>query len=148
MNYQAVCDRKLGRTKRRKPNRPALRKKAITLAKLICRMKVDKCEVCGRTGKLDAHHLIPVSHSTNHYACELENLIALCKNCHRLNPFSSAHNAPLDFLIRLNEVWPERYRWWQEHHQEVYPGEKIDWQAKIDELNEIKKHIEERKSGL
>jgi hypothetical protein len=41
----------------------------------------DVCEICGRTGKLDAHHIF--RKQSNYMKTLLSNGIALCFNCHR-----------------------------------------------------------------
>lgn len=41
------------------------------------------CAICGNTINLEAHHIIPVSHSEKHKYM-LTNGIALCKECHYL----------------------------------------------------------------
>ena len=42
-----------------------------------------RCVICGSVDDLEAHHIIPVSHS-NRYVLRTSNGITLCKNCHWL----------------------------------------------------------------
>lgn len=42
-----------------------------------------KCVICGRDVNLEAHHIIPVSHSRK-YVYDENNGITLCKDCHWL----------------------------------------------------------------
>ena len=40
-----------------------------------------RCTECGKAGKLEAHHLVPVSEAPE-LAYELDNLATLCVGCH------------------------------------------------------------------
>jgi hypothetical protein len=40
-------------------------------------LQKDKCEICGKDGRLDVHHI-----DGNHQNNELNNLIVLCRSCH------------------------------------------------------------------
>ena len=52
----------------------------------------NKCEYCGRTDNLDAHHLNNrVIYSLR---WDLENGVCLCKDHHRFNRKFAAHNTP------------------------------------------------------
>ena len=41
------------------------------------------CSICGSRDNLEAHHIIPVSHSRR-FMYSMANGITLCKDCHRL----------------------------------------------------------------
>ena len=47
------------------------------------RAKSRACFICGRTQNLEAHHIIPVSHSEK-YKYDEANGIMLCQECHSL----------------------------------------------------------------
>ena len=47
------------------------------------RIKYPQCFICGRTKNLEAHHIIPVSHSEK-YKYDEANGIMLCQECHSL----------------------------------------------------------------
>lgn len=48
---------------------------ARNINKLI--MKKDKCEICGKTGKLDIHHKDGDYNNNN-----IDNLMCICRSCH------------------------------------------------------------------
>jgi 5-methylcytosine-specific restriction endonuclease McrA len=43
-----------------------------------------RCQVCGATENLEAHHIVPLEHGGNPLA--LDNLVTLCSSCHRRQP--------------------------------------------------------------
>ena len=51
------------------------------LVKLVYGRDKGKCKRCGNIGKIDIHHIIPFH--IKEYRLRLDNLISLCKNCHR-----------------------------------------------------------------
>lgn len=53
------------------------------------------CTICGSTEELEAHHIIPVSHSRQ-FMYRDTNGITLCKDCHYL-----VHNYEEDFPFKL-----------------------------------------------
>jgi len=48
------------------------------------KLDTDICAVCGRKGPIHAHHLIPVVYGGS---SEEYNLIPVCPDCHRYDPF-------------------------------------------------------------
>lgn len=62
------------------------------------------CTICRSTDRLEAHHIIPVSHSRK-YMYIPENGITLCKQCHDL-----VHNTDKSFENSLREEKSEEKR--------------------------------------
>ena len=76
-----------------------------------------KCEYCGKTSHLNAHHIYSRSNYVVRWS--IENGIALCSGHHTLNASFSAHKNPIEF-----------YHWLLD-----YKGQK--W---MDILREVSKH--------
>lgn len=51
-----------------------------TIRKKVYRRDGYKCVLCGKKGKLHAHHIIPVRISRDN---SLSNLVSVCNKCHR-----------------------------------------------------------------
>jgi len=87
----------------------ATKKKAIDLAKKICRLE-GICLKCGRTKaqgwRIHAHHIIPVTFG--HTAALTSNLICLCAACHSTGGHA-AHQNPIEFSNWFNESFPGKY---------------------------------------
>jgi ribosomal protein S27AE len=78
------------------------------LASQSVRKKWLKCRNCGRTGSLNAHHIMPRSRSSTRYL--LENLLVICPLCHVFGP-DSVHRSPTGskkFCIRI--IGAKEYR--------------------------------------
>jgi len=58
-----------------------------------------KCEVCGKEGKIDLHHIISRRHSQLKF--DKCNLVMLCPLHHKFSTLESAHNNPLWFILWL-----------------------------------------------
>ena len=50
-----------------------------------------RCVICGSSEKLEAHHIIPVSHDVTH-KYDINNGIALCHGCHFLTHHAKKRN--------------------------------------------------------
>ena len=100
------------RTQRRHTNSPLWRRKALAIWSFIVR-RYDKCEVCGATGKLDAHHLLP-KERYQWWMFAPVNGVCLCKTCHKIGKLS-AHRNPLWFALWLKINMPGRYNWAVKH---------------------------------
>lgn len=85
----------------KKPNKKKLIKKADKLWSEIIRSK-GRCEVCGRTDTLNAHHI--VSRSNHYLRHETRNGVCLCA-LHHVFGNQSAHKDPLWFYD-----WLDSYR--------------------------------------
>jgi len=66
-----------------------------------------KCIVCGKTDRLNAHHIIP--REVQGYKYDLANGVSLCVKHHKFDRDISAHCAPFAFLIWLKRCRPEQY---------------------------------------
>ena len=74
------------------------------------------CEICGRTGKMDAHHII--SRTRLNFRHNLNNGISLCSRCHRFDADVSPHVDSFgaeNFLEALKVKCPDKYRWYQDN---------------------------------
>ena len=83
------------------------RNKADKLWGAILHHRQDSCAVCGRTGRLEAHHLI--SRVVGVMRHDLRNGIILCTQHHKFCTELSAHEAPLQFAEWLQENRWEQY---------------------------------------
>lgn len=50
------------------------------IRKKVYKRDGHKCVMCGKKGKLHAHHIVPVRVSKNN---SLSNLVSVCEKCHR-----------------------------------------------------------------
>jgi len=73
----------------------------------------------GCQGRLEAHHLINRSIKATRHS--RENGIILCSLHHKFSRYLSPHKAPLEFAEWLQNKYPEKWSWVQEH--------KNDWKT-------------------
>lgn len=105
----------------RKPSKKTLTKKLDKLwSKLV--LSRGKCEVCGKSEALNAHHYI--SRSNRRLRWDLHNGICVCAGCHVFKN-DSFHKNPV-----WGHFWMEEHRW-------------EDLQYITCHMNEIKKWTEE-----
>lgn len=76
-----------------------------------------KCEKCGSTGKLDAHHLQSRRFRNTRYV--LLNGICLCPRCHKFGN-ESAHQSML-FFVWLRTHKPEQWDYMLHHYNDPDP---------------------------
>jgi len=110
--------------------------RAMTLWGEIVRTK-GTCEKCGRVGRVEAHHLI--TRAVKSLCHKIENSIALCFHCHRVEP-GSAHEDPVVFTQWLNNVKPDQYQWVMENKHKI---RKPDFKQAYEDLVEIKRLSEQ-----
>ena len=55
-----------------------------------------RCEVCGKTNRLNAHHFY--SRSIRVLRWDIDNGFCLCVGCHVFSPNFSAHKTPAEFF--------------------------------------------------
>ena len=82
---------------------------------------IGRCECCGKTGLLHAHHLFSRSRKSTRW--DINNGCCLCPGCHVFSSILSAHKAPLefsrwlmtykhpDFLSRVEQKSLETKKW-------------------------------------
>lgn len=96
---------------------------------------VGRCEICGKTDNLNAHHILEKS-VWSHLARDLSNGICLCSDHHTFNVDISPHrciSSSQAFLEWLQINRPGQYKWYMEHKQdEKYQG--CDYEAAYNEL--------------
>lgn len=56
-----------------------------------------KCEYCGRTDRIQAHHIY--SRSLGPLKYDPDNGASLCPDCHKFNRLHSAHKGSLEFVL-------------------------------------------------
>ncbi len=77
---------------------------------------VGYCEVCAKTGKLDAHHII--TRTRLRFRHDLSNGVCLCSGCHRFNAAISPHIDSFsaeNFIAWLKVSCPGVYKWYEGH---------------------------------
>lgn len=95
----------------------------------------DKCAVCGKTGRLEAHHIFTRSRRATRWF--IDNGILLCANCHKFSPILSAHKAPRAFFSWLeNKMGKPWVNLLDKKSQEIFKG---DFEGVLKYLNEYEK---------
>jgi len=75
-----------------------------------------RCVICGKTERLNAHHIIPREiHETKH---DILNGLSLCPNHHFFSRTISAHNNPLGLILWLIKNRPEQFDYLKRKQQE------------------------------
>jgi len=97
---QKYCSRKCGEPYKKK--NPKLKNGGIDIlwAELVKLLAGVKCEYCGKTDRLNSHHIF--SRSRMNLRWDTDNGICLCVSHHIFGEFS-AHKAPIDFVEWLKE---------------------------------------------
>ena len=75
--------------------RTTLRKALDEQWKIVMHQK-GRCEVCGKTTRLNAHHFYSRSALSTRW--DLDNGFLLCVGCHVFSSKFSAHKTPADFV--------------------------------------------------
>ena len=89
----------------------------------------NKCEYCGATKFLNAHHII--SRSNHAVRWDLDNGVSLCVKHHLFSYEFSAHKNPIEFIEWIKEYRGEE--WYQTLRQRAQNGDKVD----KDEVNKF-----------
>ena len=131
----------MSQSKKKKPSKKSLRKKADKLWAELVKLKAgEKCEVCGKTKKqtrLNSHHIIgrnylPLRHDTRNGVC-------LCAACHKFSPIRSSHSNPLWFIEWLRRNRDKDLKFLQENYESAV---RTDYETIIKQLEkETKKYI-------
>lgn len=111
---------------------PKLKRKLLKLwSKKIHELYSNKCAICGKEGKLDAHHI--EDKSCNYLRYDLNNGVLLCPSHHKFG-HNSAHKSPIFFISWLIEN--ERDKW---IYLSKYRNEKLEFT--IEKLEEIERAL-------
>ena len=78
--------------------------KANKLWKQAVLLKNNRCEVCGSTFGLTAHHFFPRS-SAGHMIYLVENGVSLCQSCHFKHHFANNPTIHYKIIARRGENW-------------------------------------------
>lgn len=118
----------------RRTSKKRFDKKALELwREIVIRNAGDKCEICGRTGRLSAHHFWGRKNNSTRYY--VDNGVALCYSCH-VGTVLSAHESPAWFreemIKRRGKKW---YNSLQEQWRKTIKWNEIFIKENIDELN-------------
>ena len=124
--------------KKRKGTRAALKRKADVLWTEYIHLRDKVCIICGASGRLEAHHMI--GRTAIAFRHDPMNGALLCTAHHKFSRYS-AHENPAWFAAKMQELYPVRWAWVEEHCHEVLTGTKPDYadicerlQGMIDEL--------------
>jgi hypothetical protein len=131
-----------------------IKKDCSELWSLIIRL-VGKCEICGKTTDLNAHHLLEKG-AFPHLRYVLLNGICLCSDHHEFNREISAHSnsaAIEEFKLWLTENRPLVYTFWNENRTNKFTTDKaISTDKMLEIYAELKiiyeKRLERRNSDL
>jgi 5-methylcytosine-specific restriction endonuclease McrA len=72
-----------------------------------------KCEVCGKEGKTDRHHILPRHYYSGLLVCK-NNIIEVCPRCHKFSSHSF-HSNPVWASQWLKEHKPEQWEFIRNH---------------------------------
>jgi len=94
-----------------------------------------KCEYCGKTESLNAHHIF--GRSARSVRWDLDNGVCLCAGCHTFSSKFSAHQTPLLFdEWIINSRGMEWYEKLKEKHQRIVKYTIQDLEEKLECLEE------------
>lgn len=75
-------------------------------SKIIKELAGNKCVVCGKTDRLQAHHIIPTSIDKS-LENELDNGVCLCFHCHYCAHGGSYHTSPAHKRVITTTGWKQ-----------------------------------------
>lgn len=90
-------------------------------ARIVKEMAGNKCVICGATGRLESHHIIPRSLAPN-LENDIDNGICLCHTCHYFYHDCSYTNDGLNHVSSY-KYWPEEKR----RHYDMVQDFKQNW---------------------
>lgn len=99
--------KKITKAKLARKARSNMRKALIEWSRIV--RQGGKCEICGRTEFLDAHHILP---KERYPALKLDPRVGICccKSHHKFGKYSFHRNA-IWSTVWLMEHKPEQYAW-------------------------------------
>lgn len=116
-----------------KPSISKLKKKLMLLVKKQVHVRDnDTCQWCGKSvtgSNCQVSHVIPVSQG-NALAFDLLNMKILCYHCH-LNKW---HKRPLEATEWFKSKFPDRYKYLEQHKNDVVHWKEYDYLEKIKEM--------------
>ena len=113
MNYSYLKkQRKRKKMNKAKEELKALKKKDKEWADAIKSRDGNRCVVCSRAVRPNAHHIIPRENRILRH--NIMNGITLCPNHHRFSRTFSAHKNPFAFIRWLRVNKPKQYRYIEE----------------------------------
>lgn len=136
-----IAQRKAAAALKREKSRKLKERKAAAVARRKVRMAVrmapkhrlkrwservrerdGACVVCGRTDRLQAHHLLP-KERYKEFKYRKINAVSLCPTHHKWGRFS-AHRHPIWFAVWLEENRPQQYQWCLENM-----GDRVEYET-------------------
>jgi hypothetical protein len=112
--------------------------KCDTLFSQIIR-SVNECEKCYSIDWLQCAHIISRRYSNTR--TDLRNAYCLCAKCHR---FFTDH--PREFSKFITGTWAQDY--YEDIYRKSQEVGKIDWDAEVDRLKEIKRSLDKEETTL
>lgn len=121
----------------------AMRKKCVTLAKLIVRKQAGfRCVKCGR-GEPDKQtqgsHIYPEGRYTS-MSADIDNILCLCAGCHMWSN-DSWHENPLESVEWFHKIYPTLYQTLKGRSRLAVQMTLADWTKKHDELKTLDKTL-------
>ena len=110
--YCIDCKKKMKREKKKTSKSYLNKQKDTEWSKAVKERDGFKCQYCGKTEYLNAHHIFSRSNFTVRW--DLDNGITLCSGCHTMSSIFSAHKTPAEFIewvkVKKGLEWYERLR--------------------------------------
>ena len=105
-----------------------LKKKLLVVwAKIAKIQQGNKCQICGSTEYLNAHHLIPKEKKDSALRYDLQNAIVLCPRHHKYSYDLSPHKNPITFFALFTATYPNQHEYLLEHASDtkIYTEEEL-----------------------
>ena len=122
--------------KRNNPKSAFWKKKALEI--FMARGRNEPCAVCGSTGRITYHHIIPQGRCSVH-VCNPINVIPLCDKHHMFDNDMAAHSQDFfvteRFMAWMNEHYPEKMAWARQHRRDMGA---VNWKAVYEAMREGK----------
>lgn len=120
----------------KKPTKTSLAKKLdIAWSRAIKKVNSDRCEVCGKEGKLNSHHIVGRKNRTLRW--DVRNGACLCTTHHKLGK-QSAHEDPLWFQEWLEKNRKDDLKYLNKIRNDITDWTIEDMQIRLTELEELK----------
>lgn len=127
------------RTNSKVPAEGRLRDMADRLWSLAVRSDWNwRCAVC-RSGKCEAHHLVPRQHQATRY--ELRNGIALCTHCHQFDKDLSPHQNAAGFIFWLESHHADLAEWYFDNRRPRF-DETLNAAYYCEQIQRLRQYVE------